>query len=521
MKRALLILLSAFSLMPSAFAANWFCRTTAQGNGSGSSWSNARNLAGINAGTNISGGDTVWIAGGSYGAFAPNKTGTSGAQYYYRRARTDSSDCTNAAGWSAAFDSTVVLTGISFDTDDAYCTISGRTVASGGGYGLKIDRSAFTSGMGINFTGGSDNITIEYFEAVGAGNITVTGDMRAIDMTPSSGTASTNTFSHWWIHDWESGAYCVAGAAPVFEYGIMEDIMVANWSSFHPNGIIIWACPNGIIRYCTFRKGPNGFGCGEGTYWAEQDGHSGWWVYGNTYEHLNSTGWKAIEVTSEAGPLNVLNNTFIDCLFNMSGGANTGGNWKNNLYYSASPGSLSGQTVANNVTASGTGVFVNYAAADLHIVAGSNAENAGQALTTDGFINVDRDGVQRGGDGTWDVGAYEVASGGGGDTTPPVLSNIAAGGISQTAATITWTTDESATSGVKYGLTSSYGSTVTNGNVYALSQSLALSGLTANTTYHYQPWSSDVAGNTASNVDLTFTTANIVVNATTFTITGQ
>ena len=40
------------------------------------------------------------------------------------------------------------------------------------------------------------------------------------------------------------------------------------------------------------------------------------------------------------------------------------------------------------------------------------------------------------------------------DTTPPVQSNITAGSITQTSATITWTTNESATHTIKYGTTS-------------------------------------------------------------------
>lgn len=40
------------------------------------------------------------------------------------------------------------------------------------------------------------------------------------------------------------------------------------------------------------------------------------------------------------------------------------------------------------------------------------------------------------------------------DTTPPTISNLTAGSITQTGATITWTTNESATHTIKYGTTS-------------------------------------------------------------------
>jgi len=40
------------------------------------------------------------------------------------------------------------------------------------------------------------------------------------------------------------------------------------------------------------------------------------------------------------------------------------------------------------------------------------------------------------------------------DTTPPVISNLTAGSITQTSATITWTVNESSTNTIKYGTTS-------------------------------------------------------------------
>src|SRR5208337_2297191 len=42
--------------------------------------------------------------------------------------------------------------------------------------------------------------------------------------------------------------------------------------------------------------------------------------------------------------------------------------------------------------------------------------------------------------------------------TEPVISGVAANGVNSTGATIVWTTDESASSQVQYGTTSSYGS---------------------------------------------------------------
>jgi hypothetical protein len=91
------------------------------------------------------------------------------------------------------------------------------------------------------------------------------------------------------------------------------------------------------------------------------------------------------------------------------------------------------------------------------------------------------------------------------DTTPPVISSIATSGITQTGATITWTTDESATSVVEYGTSTSYGSTVSS-SVLSVGHSTTLTGLTANTTYHYRVKSADAATNLSTSTDRVFTT---------------
>jgi serine protease len=98
----------------------------------------------------------------------------------------------------------------------------------------------------------------------------------------------------------------------------------------------------------------------------------------------------------------------------------------------------------------------------------------------------------------------EALGGGTPDTTPPVISDVTAT-PSSTTATITWTTDEAATSVVYYGTTSSYGSTASTSG-YTTSHSVTLTGLTAGTTYHFMVESADASGNTSQSSDSTFTT---------------
>ena len=90
------------------------------------------------------------------------------------------------------------------------------------------------------------------------------------------------------------------------------------------------------------------------------------------------------------------------------------------------------------------------------------------------------------------------------DTTPPVLSNVQAVATS-TGATVTWTTDEAANSVVNYGLTTSYGTNGSN-TAQVTSHSIALTGLSPSTTYHYRVNSTDASNNTATGSDFSFTT---------------
>jgi hypothetical protein len=94
------------------------------------------------------------------------------------------------------------------------------------------------------------------------------------------------------------------------------------------------------------------------------------------------------------------------------------------------------------------------------------------------------------------------------DTTPPLISAVAASGVSNTAATIGWTTDEPADTQLDYGTTTAYGSSSTLNPALVTAHSQTLAGLTPNTLYHYRVRSRDAAGNLATSGDQTFSTTN-------------
>jgi alpha-L-arabinofuranosidase len=113
-------------------------------------------------------------------------------------------------------------------------------------------------------------------------------------------------------------------------------------------------------------------------------------------------------------------------------------------------------------------------------------------------------------------------------TQAPAISGVMAGGISETAATITWTTDEPSSSQVQYGTSLSYGSSSALNSTLSTSHSVTLTGLTPGTTYDFNVTSANSASTTAASSNYTFTTSSsapvisgvtvVAVNASTTTI---
>lgn len=96
-----------------------------------------------------------------------------------------------------------------------------------------------------------------------------------------------------------------------------------------------------------------------------------------------------------------------------------------------------------------------------------------------------------------------------GDTTPPSISFVFVNNIGETTATISWTTNESATSQAEYGLTVSYVLSTSEDSSFKTSHSVSLSGLAAGATYHFRVKSKDASGNLATSSDATFKTVSL------------
>lgn len=91
-----------------------------------------------------------------------------------------------------------------------------------------------------------------------------------------------------------------------------------------------------------------------------------------------------------------------------------------------------------------------------------------------------------------------------GDLTAPQISGIQVNSNSTSSTTISWETDEPASSTLNYGMDTSYGNVQTNASL-STNHSYTLTGLTAGATYHYQITVVDAASNETSSADASFT----------------
>jgi hypothetical protein len=89
------------------------------------------------------------------------------------------------------------------------------------------------------------------------------------------------------------------------------------------------------------------------------------------------------------------------------------------------------------------------------------------------------------------------------DSMPPIISNVTATPITQSALSINWTTNEPSDTQVEYGATLAYGNTVSLASALVTSHSVQLTGLQPGATYHFRVKSRDAPGNLAVSADST------------------
>ncbi len=111
-------------------------------------------------------------------------------------------------------------------------------------------------------------------------------------------------------------------------------------------------------------------------------------------------------------------------------------------------------------------------------------------------------------DATFTTGTISVSISTPADTIPPVISGVSETSLLSSEATIIWTTNELATSTIRWGTTTNYGSAFALNASAGLTHTATLLGLSPNTTYYYCIDATDLAGNMSNSCGHSFTTGS-------------
>lgn len=490
-------------------AANICVGPSATGDGSGSDWGNVKAWSSTPAR-----GDTWYLRDGNY-SYKNFNTPASGTTLITIKKATATDHATDV-GWASTMANQAVFSVSSNPNNSvivfnsSYWVFDGQTGGGPGGwttgFGFKIDDSnASLHYMGLNVNGGN-YITARHFEVVGDGGDGAPGGTANDGIAMNSGTGNL-TFSYAYVHDMGRCIFLSIGTTPL----TVEYVYTGKFesTSAEHSEVASLAGSNQTFRYCVFAHI-------EGTGGLMFNGSGPNYIYGNVFYHVPGDDWLGgggnglIGAKSSNEPVQntqVYNNTVIN-----TGGSTAGfigmympnysGNVAyDNLFYggNASTGNLAGIGNGYNFTVL-TGLLLNYLGLDFSLTAHTPA---GSSSGSPSGNSIDPLGNTRGADGTWDVGAYQYGST---KAKEPVISNIQHSAGTNTA-TITWTTDENASSIVNYGLTAAYGMSVTNSSLVT-SHSVTLPNLAEGTYYNFQVQSIDSTNGSNASGNQMFNTIN-------------
>ncbi|MBF0543001.1 MAG: fibronectin type III domain-containing protein [Candidatus Riflebacteria bacterium] len=231
----------------------------------------------------------------------------------------------------------------------------------------------------------------------------------------------------------------------------------------------------------------------------------------DTSSNLNTTTVTGLAVNTQSNTTIVPGtgaNTGQNSGSNTESGSSTGTSTSNNSSSNTSTGAITSSgtsTVTGTTTAPGTGTGnVTQSSMGTATTTGTGTGSGASSGTGTGTGAVTQSSTgttTTTGTGSGTGSAIQI------DNVAPIISSIVSFSISTSSASISWTTDEDATSQVEYGPTSSYGSTTEIITTLLKSHSINLSGLIPLTTYHYRVKSKDLVGNERISGDQMFATA--------------
>lgn len=434
-------------------AANHYVRSGASGTGSGNDWTNAcTDFTGSCAVASLVRGDTYYVASGTYagrtfdtaasgslvitikGATVADHGTSTGWDAAYSVA---SSDGGSQAVWSHRSPTTIELYNSYFVFDGAVGSMSTTKTD----YGFKVSGPSCPAnhqGLDLWGPGGvATNITVKHVTYTGCTSV---GDLGLEAFSVGCGACHLDvvTISDGLFSDLSRVVNFSNVNGVVYERNISQ----GQWSSAANHGETISfnndntpaESVNAIVRNNWFKDsaGTATIACG---LLGDGNACQGLQVYGNIFQG-KTDGGNGVIATGSSGfaylkGVLVYNNTFVGNtaqLMWLCGSActnATGNEFKNNFIYdsaatiSEGTGAItsdsnrfynisSGAAFGTNqqTTVGGACPFVSCTATyNFHLL---SATNAGASLGSP--YNVDPDGVTRGSDGTWDMGAYEYGS---------------------------------------------------------------------------------------------------------------
>jgi len=322
---------------PAAKGENLYVTPTGAGALNGSDWNNAfAGFAGVTWGSGtgqLGAGDTLWIAGGTYtGQLLLNGSGTAGNVINIKRARATNSECTSAAGWSAAYDAQVIIN----NSAGGICIYSSTQPPNGPGRFITIDGQV-TDGIRCNFQNvsaargisidgwGSFNTTFRNIGAYGPSTNAITGypwsyDCRCLYVGTYSGGDTTPypadlTFDHCTFAGATAFAYYVHVANVTVQYCNIHTIENTSGNqTIHQNLIYVMSSHDCTFRYNTVHDCEAVTGMFFTDYGSSGTVSSNFWIYGNVFRDDYLAWDRFINVRNTAtntGPLYICNNTFV------------------------------------------------------------------------------------------------------------------------------------------------------------------------------------------------------------------
>ncbi len=474
MKKFLLVV--AFALLIVFLAASSYAATicvgpSATGSGSGADWNNQIAWSSVT----FARGNTYLIKGGSTYSGRTLDTADSGSTYITILGATIATG-SGIAGWSNSYsvDKTEGGSQATFTTSTAVIYIDTDYWIFDGVAGPKFskDPTAYGFNMGTStpkgFVLGRYNnvnyVTLAHFSATAP-----SGDLEKefIDASPCDTVNGTNycgggqvnylTLQNFYVSGYQGFVWTPYGAHTdtctgwLIQYGMLLN----SWSSGAHHGEWINAngrsITNDVIRWNHFEgTDPSSSICFTGAIVANAAPHNNCQVYGNVFYGMNVCD-NLVGDTSVA-PMNncqIYNNTFVAntlALGNVIGGmygTSSGNTVYNNLIYNES-----GQYVPNggpivNWTRDYNAYFASGSGnGETHIQVGSGNPFVSDYITADSFQlssdtiaglnthstlpgnDVDANGVARGANGIWDIGAYQKPASGSGNTVQPMAPTL-------------------------------------------------------------------------------------------------